>query len=319
MRGREHQIERGYTRMRILLAEDESTLRNVITQVLADDGHEVTATASGEEALEIFRKKPFPLVLTDIVMGRMSGLELLKEVRLIDLETLVVVMTSHASLDSALAALRDGAHDYVTKPFEELDMISSVINRAIDKIRLQSDLKKKTQELEELNRTLREKADRDGLTNLHNHRYFRETLDREIARASRHGRTFSLILMDLDRFKRFNDTYGHLAGDAALRTIGSILRSSCRASTVAARYGGEEFILLAPEVDAERSRVYAEAIRERVETTPFEGRASGETVSLTLSLGVSTFPQDGKDAESLIEKADKALYRAKAAGRNQVG
>jgi len=305
--------------MQILLAEDESTLRNVISQVLVGDGHEVTAVSSGEEALELFRKEPAPLVLTDIVMGRMSGLELLKEVRLISPETLVVVMTSHASLETAISALREGAHDYLTKPFDELDMISSVVNRAIDKIQLQADLKHKTTELEELNRTLREMADRDGLTTLNNHRYLREALEREIARSARHERVFSLILMDLDRFKRFNDTYGHLAGDAALRTIGSILKSCCRASAVPARYGGEEFIVLAPEIDAAQARVFAEVLRQRVERTRFEGREPGDVVSLTLSLGIATFPQDGQDAESLIEQADKALYRAKAAGRNQVG
>jgi diguanylate cyclase (GGDEF)-like protein len=144
-------------------------------------------------------------------------------------------------------------------------------------------------------------------------------LDREIARSTRHNRTFSLILMDLDRFKRFNDTYGHLAGDAALRTLGSILQSNCRASNVVARYGGEEFIVLAPEADAAQARAYAEVLRHRVQTTRFEGREPGDSVSLTLSLGIATFPQDGADAESLIERADKALYRAKAAGRNQVG
>lgn len=305
--------------MRILLAEDESTLRNVISQVLASDGHDVTAAASAEEALELFRREPFPLLLSDIVMGRMSGLELLKEVRTIDPETLVVVMTSHASLETAISALRDGAHDYVTKPFDEIDMISAVVNRAIDKIQLQAELKKKTTELEALNRTLREMADRDGLTNLHNHRYFREALDREIARSARHGRKFSLILMDLDHFKRFNDTHGHLAGDAALRTVGSILTSTCRTSTVAARYGGEEFIVLAPEIDGEQGRAYAELLRHRVESARFDGHEPGETVSLTLSLGVATFPQDGEDAEALIGRADKGLYRAKAAGRNLVG
>jgi diguanylate cyclase (GGDEF)-like protein len=305
--------------MRILLADDEPTLRNVITQVLVGDGHEVTAASSAEEALEHFRKKPFPLVVTDIVMGRMSGLELLKETRLIDPETLVVVMTSHASLETAISALRDGAHDYLVKPFEELDVISAVVNRAIDKILLQADLKRKTLELEALNRTLREMADRDGLTNLHNHRFFREALEREIARSSRHGRTFSLILMDLDRFKLYNDTHGHLAGDSALRSIGSILRGTCRASTVAARYGGEEFIVLAPETDAEHARLYAEALRQRVEKTRFEAREPGDSVSLTLSIGVATFPQDGKDAEALIGQADKALYRAKAGGRNRIG
>ena len=208
--------------MRILIADDEETLRTVIQQVLTADGHDITTAASGEEALEHFRREPFPIVISDILMGKMTGLELLNEVKLVEPETLFVVMTSHASLETATTALREGAYDYLTKPFEDLDMISAVVGRAIEKIRLGEenrrlleDLKKKTEELEVLNASLREMANRDGLTGLFNHRYFRETLDREVARARRYSRPFALVLMDIDHFKAFNDTHGHLAGDDA--------------------------------------------------------------------------------------------------------
>ena len=118
---------------RILVVDDEQSLRIIISQVLADDGHDVTVAANGEEGLELFEKNPFPVVFTDIVMGDLNGLELLKKIKAIQPETQVIVITSHASLDTAINALRSGAYDYLVKPFEELDMISNVANRAIDK------------------------------------------------------------------------------------------------------------------------------------------------------------------------------------------
>jgi diguanylate cyclase (GGDEF)-like protein len=309
--------------MRILVAEDEDTLRTVITEVLETDGHEVVGAASGEAALEIFRRTPFSLVLTDIVMGRLTGLDLLSEIKLIDPGSLVVVMTSHASLDSATAALRSGAYDFLTKPFEDLDAITTVVNRAIDKIRLVEtnnvfleELKNKTDELEKLNTSLRDMANKDGLTGLFNHRYFREYLDREASRATRHGRLFSLVMFDVDYFKRFNDSFGHLAGDEALRRVAGVLRSSCRASSVLARYGGEEFVTLLPETDKRGAVILAERVRAGVEVARFVGTGPPAAEVLTMSCGVSTCDEDGADATTLLEAADRALYRAKAEGRN---
>lgn len=311
--------------VRILVAEDEDTLRCVIRQVLAADGHEVTEADSGEKALEIFRSDPFPLVITDILMKRMTGLDLLAEIKLIEPDCVVVVMTSHASLETATTALRAGAYDYLTKPFDDVDMISAVVNRAVDKIRLAEDnrqllrdLKQKSGELEQLNESLREMANKDGLTGLYNHRYFREALDREIARANRHRRPFSIVLLDIDYFKRFNDTFGHLTGDEALKTVASLLRSECRATSIMARYGGEEFVILAAEAGKEAATLLAERMRGRVECASFAGRDRKPTERLTLSVGVSTYGEDGTDSTALIEEADRAMYRAKRSGRNKV-
>jgi two-component system, cell cycle response regulator len=311
--------------MRILIADDEETLRTVIQQVLASDGHEITTAASGEEALEHFRREPFPIVISDILMGSMTGLELLEEVKRIEPDTAFVVMTSHASLETATTALRAGAYDYLTKPFEDLDMISAVVGRAIEKIRLGAenrrlleDLKKKTEELEVLNASLLEMANKDGLTGLFNHRYFREALDREVARARRYNRSFALILMDLDHFKLFNDTHGHLAGDDALRTVAEILRAHSRASSMAARYGGEEFVILIPEATKQDAFKFAERLRDAVRTASFPSGRPGEKASLTLSLGVSAWAVDGTDSATLIAAADRAMYQAKEAGRDRV-
>ncbi len=309
--------------MRILVAEDENTSRSVICEVLESDGHEVTGAASGEEALESFRRSPFPLVLTDVAMQRMTGLDLLAEIKLISPDAIVVVMTSHASLDSVTTALRSGAYDYITKPFEDLDAVMDVVGRATEKIRLAEtndrllrELQAKTLELERLNSALSDMANKDGLTGLFNHRFFRELLEREISRQKRHGRPLSLVMIDIDHFKRFNDSFGHLAGDAALRRVGRILQSGCRASSVAARYGGEEFAILLPETVKEGAVVLAERIRTTVEETRFPGSGPEDAGALTLSCGVAAFGEDGSEATTLLRAADAALYRAKACGRN---
>jgi diguanylate cyclase (GGDEF)-like protein len=311
--------------MRVLVVDDESTIRSVISQVLADDGYEVHEAASAEEAIELFRKEPFPVVLTDIIMRKMSGLDLLGEVRLLDPETLVIVMTSQASLDTATRALRNGAHDYLTKPFDDIAQISNVVKRAADKLsdiegkrEMVDRLKRSAQELESLNTQLREIAVRDGLTGLFNHRHFRECLDAEVRHSERHNRTFSLVFMDVDHFKRFNDTHGHLQGDKVLKELGKLIRSGSRATTVAARYGGEEFVLMVRDADKEGARTYAEHMRSTVERHPFEGRDTQPGGRVTLSLGVATFPEDATDSVALIAAADRALYQAKRSGRNQI-
>ncbi len=297
--------------MRILVVDDELSVRSVLTEVLNDDGHEVTEAASGEEALEIFQKDPFPLVVTDIVMGGMSGLQLLQEIKQSNPDTQVVIITSNASLDSAIESLRSGAYDYLIKPFDEIDLISAVANRAIEKIRL-------IEENHDLIERLKELAIRDGLTGLYNHRHFHEVLAIELTRSSRHQRTFSLILLDVDFFKQYNDTHGHLEGDHLLSTLADLIRKNLRRSDIFARYGGEEFVVLLPETPNEDARTIAEEVRRRLENYPFKGGETQPLGKVTISMGVATFPDDGIDASNLIKHADKALYRAKDSGRNLV-
>ncbi|MCP3978910.1 MAG: diguanylate cyclase [bacterium] len=309
----------------MLVVDDEDTLRTVISQVLIEDGHDVAAAASAEEALELFRENPFPLVITDIIMGKMSGLELLREVKELESETLVVVMTSHASLETACEALRHGAYDFLVKPFDEIDLVSAVVKRAtdrIDLIRANQDLMQRLKsyatDLERLNEQLKSMANRDGLTGLFNRRYLNEALEREFSRSGRHAREFSLVLLDVDHFKHYNDTHGHLAGDEALRTVAEVLQERCRKSTIAARYGGEEFVLLIPETDKEGAEYFAGMIRGIVEEHAFPGEDSQPLGKVTVSMGVATFPEDAADITGLIDCADKALYQAKKAGRNAV-
>ncbi|MDA8091656.1 MAG: GGDEF domain-containing protein [Nitrospiraceae bacterium] len=159
-------------------------------------------------------------------------------------------------------------------------------------------------------------AIRDSLTSLHNRRYFNERLLDEVERAGRYGDSLSLIMCDIDHFKRINDNYGHPVGDEVLRWLAEILRKGLRKSDVISRYGGEEFAAILSNASREQALAISEKLRRSIEEYPFVHRES--RISVTLSFGISTFGIDSKKFEGLIESADKALYKAKAQGRNMV-
>jgi two-component system, cell cycle response regulator len=156
----------------------------------------------------------------------------------------------------------------------------------------------------------------DGLTQIFNKRYFSEALAREIARATRYRRALSLVMFDLDHFKDVNDTHGHLAGDAVLKTLSMTIKSKIRTEDIFARYGGEEFSIILPEIDGHNAHQFAEKVRRIVETTEF--RFEGTKIPVTISMGVATLDAEEPTAASLVKKADENLYQAKAAGRNCV-
>lgn len=309
----------------ILIVDDEQIIRDLLVEHLTDEGFKASAVPSGEEALEVFKDNRDLLVITDIRMEGMSGIELLEKIREIDEEAVVIIITSHAALDSAVSALKAGAYDYIYKPFEDLDQITGVVSRAMEKISLSRQNKQLIKNLEQANLELevskevfRDMAIRDGLTGLFNHREFGHILDKELARADRYTRPLCLIMLDVDHFKIYNDTNGHPEGDILLKALAEILLDRLRDVDTAARYGGEEFALMLPETDREKGRIVAEDIRNCVENNPFKGRESQPLGKVTVSLGVAEFPGDGADSKSLIKKADEALYRAKNAGRNLV-
>lgn len=312
-------------RLKILIVDDEESIRSVLFQVLADEGYEVTMAGSAEEALIAFRNEVYHLVITDIRMEGLSGLKLLQEVKKMNPDTQVIIMTSHATLESALEALRAGAYDFLIKPFEDIDLISMATSRALDKIRLIQEnkelldkLKAKNEELARQNGLLEKLAIRDSLTGVFNHRYFQEFLANAVRLCQRHGRIFSLIFMDVDHFKNFNDTNGHPKGDRLLFTLAKVVTTHLRKTDFIARYGGEEFVIILPETAKELAVGTADKIRRSVAEYPFDGRDSQPLGLVSVSMGVASFPADGTEAGSMIKHADEALYRAKKSGRNLV-
>lgn len=170
----------------------------------------------------------------------------------------------------------------------------------------------------QLFRELQEAANSDGLTRLYNKKYFLFLLGEQIVNAERDHTNFSLFMFDLDHFKKLNDTYGHLAGDDVLKIMGKIMRDTAREDDLAARYGGEEFLILLPDTKKDGAFIAAEKIRKALESHEFTNDAGKPMRKVTLSGGISTFPDDGRGSTALIQAADTALYRAKQAGRNQI-
>ncbi len=173
-------------------------------------------------------------------------------------------------------------------------------------------------ELMKANKKLRDMAFKDGLTGLYNHRYFQELMDRELSRAQRYRRPLALIMIDIDHFKKINDTYGHPQGDVVLRSISRVIRESIRESDIAARYGGEEFAIVLPETDLKGAAAAAERIRRKVEAEKI--KLNGKEVGVTISLGVAALERPGKGIKKsdIIDLADKALYKSKTSGRNKI-
>jgi diguanylate cyclase (GGDEF)-like protein len=199
----------------------------------------------------------------------------------------------------------------------EIGYLTEVFNHMVAKLRQgRQELAAANEALLEKNKQLEELSITDSLTGLYNRSHLMETLAGEIARSRRHNRAFTLLIMDIDHFKGYNDTFGHLAGDEALRRTGLLLKESIRSCDYAARYGGEEFILILPETGAEDGVETAERIRNQLAEK--EMGSDGNSSRVTVSVGVASFPRDGEDAHSLMKRADAALYEAKRRGRNRV-
>lgn len=308
-----------------MVVDDEESMRDVLVQLLMEDGYDVTAFPDAEAALEGFRKVQYEIIISDIKMPGMSGIDLMKEIRSLNETVQFIVITSHASLDTAVAAIRAGAYDYITRPFDDIQVISKVVDRAMEKKSLTDenrdlvlDLRKKNKALEKANKLLKELSIRDALTGLFNHRYLQEALTNEIERSGKHRREFSLLFIDIDYFKEYNDNNGHILGDELLTSLSGIFQNRLRQSDIIARYGGEEFVIILTETPKEKGMKVAESIWLEVLKQAFPGSEKQPLGKVTISTGVAGYPEDGKDASTLIKKADEALYRAKKSGRNRV-
>ena len=310
--------------MNILVADDEIAIRELVGEILEGEGHEVTLAEDGEDALEKFKRTWHEIVFSDLRMPKMNGIKLLEAIKEINANTQFVVMTSHASIDNSIDALKKGAFDYILKPFDDLDIVSDAADRAIANLSgirrqqyLLNTLARQNQELDTLNKEFREMAIRDGLTGLFNHRYAKERLDEEFDRSKRFGRELTVLFMDLDHFKFFNDTHGHQAGDEILQILAGLMMKNVRESDTLARWGGEEFIVIAPETSEEEGCALAEKIRKAVAEHAFPHADKQPLGMVSLSIGISSRSERTENAEKLLRFADDAVYAAKDSGRNR--
>lgn len=304
---------------KILVVDDVAVNVQLLTTYLTSVGYNVIAARDGQEALEKVAACNPDLVLLDVMMPKFNGFEVCERIKADETTRIVpvIMVTALNEIEDKIKATEAGADDFVSKPFNKLELLTRV--KSLLRIKeLHDQLNAKVKELEEAQERLRQLAITDGLTALFNHRYFKEHLEQELYRASRHHSEVSLIMIDIDYFKRYNDTFGHPAGDVLLRAVARILKENIRKIDIAARYGGEEFALVLGETNKTAAGMVAEKMRRMVETSPFEGLPAHNNGHITISLGIATFPLDATNPNDLIAMADQRLYQAKQRGRNQV-
>jgi diguanylate cyclase (GGDEF)-like protein len=296
--------------LKILVADDSVVSRRLLEETLQRLGYEVVLAADGHRALDILMLPDGPrLAVVDWMMPGLDGLEVCRRVRQRTAPyAYLILLTARDRQEDVLAGLDAGADDFLTKPFDAVEL----------RARLRSG--ERVLELQEALfaavEALRHQATRDALTGLFNRGLILDGLARELHRADREEKALSVVIADVDHFKRVNDTHGHLAGDAVLRQIAERMRLVLRGYDLIGRYGGEEFLAVLPGCDLARAVQVAERMREAVAAEPVD--AMGSPVPVTVSLGVASAARTGTDAFALIKAADDALYRAKARGRNSV-
>jgi diguanylate cyclase (GGDEF)-like protein len=296
----------------ILIVDDVEDNLEILGDLLTFDGYIVESARSGEAALKQVQVSRPDLILLDILMPGMDGYEVCTRLKADEntRDIPVVFVSSMTDIDSKLQGFKVGGVEYINKPYQHAEILVRV-NTHITMLRLRRDLEERNAELERL-------ANTDYLTNLYNRRRFFHAAEEEFKKVLRGGKTFSITLIDLDYFKRVNDTHGHLIGDRVLVHVAQLIRMYCRVSDTAARYGGEEFIVLHPSIDRKIAIQIAEKIRKEVEASPFFHE--NDEIGVTLSAGVvdTQSCRDCPRIDDVLALADKALYRAKGAGRNQV-
>lgn len=292
----------------VLIADDSLVIRAVVRAGLEDEGYRVIEAIDGLAALEQCRRDPPDVILLDVEMPGIDGFQVLRALKsdaeLKDIP--VVFLTSRSDIDDVVAGLRGGAHDYLKKPFEHVELLARV-GSAVHVKKLQDQLRQRNVELDRVSRT-------DALTGLYNRRHLDEELVRLHYDANRHHDPLCVLLLDIDHFKKINDTFGHPAGDLVLRAFANRLRAELRRSDIAGRWGGEEFLIIMPRTDLRGALEVAERLRRAIAVAPLV--TGGESIGATVSGGCAI--SRGEDPDALLQSVDTCLYEAKASGRNRI-
>lgn len=304
---------------KILIVDDISVNVQLQKTYLQAAGYTIAVARDGLEALQKVKEDPPDLILLDVMMPTMNGFEVCSRLKKNENTRFIpiIIVTALDEVEDKIKGIEAGADDFVIKPFNKHELLARV--KSLLRIKhLHDALENKIIELEVAQKRLRELAITDGLTELYNYRYFSEQLEHEFDRAKRHKLHFSVIMLDIDHFKKYNDTHGHLAGDTVLKELATLLKSNVRKIDVASRYGGEEFALILIGTNQTSAGIVATKLQKLVAEHPFQHRDSQPNGTLTISLGVATFPDDADNPKDLVDIADQRLYRAKDLGRNQV-
>ncbi|MFW6366509.1 MAG: diguanylate cyclase [Spirochaetota bacterium] len=285
------------------VCDDSSMDRKIIERIFRINGITKVDYFASAEAL-LSEKKCYDVYLLDLVMRNLSGHQVIKQLREGGCQSVIIAISGLDSTKTISQVLNSGANDYITKPFSN-DLFMARVRTNVRSYQLFLEVREKTKQLEKMALT-------DGLTGLSNHKHIFHILDTEIDRVARYGHDLSIVMMDLDRFKMMNDTFGHQFGDVILKKVSEIIRESIRTVDYAGRYGGEEFLIILPQTGRDLAWEIAERIRKRVAKV----RAKKRDFSVTISGGVAQY--SGETPNDYVKRADKLLYLAKESGRNNI-
>ncbi len=300
---------------KVLLVEDDPVQASATKEILKKVGYEVIWAEDGINAIKAVKTDKPDIILLDVILPGMDGYEVCRWLKLEESTKgiPVIMLTIKKELSDKISGLHIGADDYLPKPYNELELNARIYASLRTKA-LQDELRLKNKQMEDLLHKVNYMAITDALTGLYNRRRFHDVLTSEFERSKRYATPFSVVMLDIDHFKKVNDTFGHSIGDGVLREVSSILKGSIREIDTAARFGGEEFMVILPSTDKNNALIVAERMRVAIERYRFEGL----DWSVTVSIGIAGMPDATADTEDmLIRCADFALYRAKQGGRNR--
>jgi len=295
----------------ILSLEDSDDDFEMLNAVLSDHKQiSLSRSRSIEDALQALKQKNFDLILLDYLLPDGNGLDFLRRMEKEGLEIPAVVITGQGDEMIAKQVIQAGAYDYLPKDRIGEESLLRVLINTLEKARLKREIKNAREKIAMM-------SIRDELTRLYNRRYFNEVIEKEVSKAMRYETDLVLCMIDLDYFKKINDTYGHLAGDITLSEIAGMLKKCVRQSDLCCRYGGEEFTVIMTNTDTKGARKVSERFKEMVAHRLFQYNSS--KFHCTVSVGIAAYqPELKQSSTELVEAADNALYQAKAQGRNRV-
>lgn len=294
----------------VLIVDEQERVVERIAKALEGVG-EVSFVPGGEDAADRAREKNYDLIIVSLTMRDTDGLRVCSKLRSFE-ETRhvpILVMVDDGNTKLLVRALEMGVNDYVVRPVDKLEFLA----------RVKTQLKRKrfADKLWENFHLSMQLATTDAVTGLYNRHYLTSHMDTRMDAAQKQGKDLSILMMDIDHFKKVNDTFGHAVGDKVLKEFAARVGRNIRGVDLAARYGGEEFVVMMPETPADWALMIGNRLREEVASKPFDFALPEGDISVTVSIGVAT-SKDGQTSAQLLEEADKALYEAKAGGRNKV-
>lgn len=306
--------------MRILIAEDHDPSRLILQAAVKALGHECLAAVDGAEAWQLFENAGVDVVISDRMMPRMDGIELCRRIRTNHGDSYIyfIFLTAHDEKSEVISGIEAGADDYLVKPLDtdELKMRLLVAARVTT---LHRQLAQQSAKLEQLNHQLFDQSRTDPLTQLGSRLKLREDIEIICAGVARYGHACCAVMCDIDFFKAYNDSQGHLAGDQVLQIVAQTLMDNCRKGDLVYRYGGEEFLILLPGQSLGSGFAAAKRLHRAIEKRAIPHDANPSNGIVTISAGVAALSRsDVKSMETWLNEADAALYRAKQLGRNRV-